>query len=385
MVLRHRIARRAALLLSVATALLVTALPAAAATKGEFVGSTEQGSNVRIGGHQTTTSLLGLKLEDGTLLKTYCVELDIPARNGAMLAESPWSEYPDPREQFNAHPEKVLWILHNSYPNVQLNVLGAKVGVTLDAAEATAGTQAAIWHLSNGANLDSDNSADITALYAYLTGPANTGIQKQPVVSLSITPQTGVEAEVGKAAGPFTIDTTASKVELTVDGPDGVAVVDANGAPLPDITHGVQFWLSAPAGEVTGEATVKATATAKVENGRLFVGMNNSQHPTQTLIVAAGTKTTARAEAAAKWLTTAPPVTTTPSSPSSTTPTVTISTTPSNAFTVPPTTQAPPAQGGSLPNTGASVLGALGIAMLLLGAGMGALILQRRRRSRSTG
>ena len=378
MVLRHQVARCAALLLSASTALLVTALPAAAATTGEFVGSVDGGSIVKIDGHRTRTSLLGLKLDDGALLKTYCVELDVNARNGAKLAESPWSEYPDAGEQFNAHPEKVLWILHNSYPNVSLDTLGGKAGATLDAQEAIAGTQAAIWHLSNGATLDEDNPADIRALYAYLTGAANTGVEEQPAVSLSITPKSGTEVEADKAAGPFTVETTAAEVALTVEGPDGVAVVDADGKPLTEIADGTKFWLSAPSGDETGdetgEATVKASAKANVEKGRLFVGVDNDAHPTQTLIVAASTRTAAKAEAAAKWVAGTPP--TTRPAPTTTKAQVTSSTTPSNAFVVP---AQPPAQGGSLPNTGASVVQVLGVALMLLGAGIGALLLQRRR------
>ena len=243
--LRYRAARYAVLMLSAATALLVTALPAAAGTTGEYVGGAGGGAIVRIDGHDTTTSLLGLRLEDGTLLKTYCVELDVRAQSHAQLAESPWSEYPDAGEQFNAHPERVLWILHNSYPNVSVDALGTTVGVTLDVDEAIAGTQAAIWHLSNGANLDDGNSADIRALYRYLTGTANTGIGEQPAVSLAITPESGTEAEAGQPAGPFTVDTTASKVDLAVEGPDGVSVVDEQGAPLAEIADGTTFWLSA--------------------------------------------------------------------------------------------------------------------------------------------
>ena len=385
MVFRYQAARCAALVLSAATALLVTALPAAAGTTGEFIGGTDEGTTVRIDGHQTHTALLGLKLEDDTLLKTYCVELDVRAQNHAKLAESPWSEYPDAGEQFNVHPEKVLWILHNSYPNVGLDALGDKVGVDLDKAEAIAGTQAAIWHLSNGADLDEEgNAADIRALYDYLTGSANTGIGEQPAVSLSITPKTGTEAEVGEAAGPFTVETTASDVELAVEGPDGVAVVDEHGAPLSHAADGTKFWLSAPSGEATGEATVRATARAEVEKGRLFVGVDNEESPTQTLIVAASTRTAAKAEAGAKWVSGTPPTTTTSETTTTTTTTeVTESTTPPPT-TVPPTTVPPttvPPQGGSLPSTGASVLPVLGLALLLLGAGIGALLLQRHRRT----
>src|SRR5262249_753150 len=157
-----------------------------------------------------------------------------------------------------------------------------------------------------------------------------------------------------------------------------VAVVDAHGAPLAHAAGGTKFWLSAPSTGATGEATVEATAQASVEKGRLFVGVDNKTHPTQTLIVAASTSTTAKAKASAKWVAgpRSPPTTpeTTTTRPSPATP----STPPFNAFMVPPTTVPP--QAGSLPNTGASVLPALGVALLLLGTGIGALLLQRHRR-----
>lgn len=382
MVLRYQARRWAALMLGSAAVLLVTALPAAAGTTGTFIGSVAGGTSVKIGGQQTRTSLLGLRLEDGTQLETYCVELDVRAQANATLAESPWSEYPDRGEQFNVHPEKVLWILHNSFPTVDLPALSEKAGAELDKQEAIAGTQAAIWHLSNGANLDSDNPADIKALYAYLIGPANVGVTEQPAVSLSITPETADEMQAGKLAGPFTLHTTAHEVELTVEGPDGVTIVDADGKPLADVADGTKFWLSAPDGDKTGEATVKASAQAEVQKGRLFVGVNNKDKPTQTLIVASNTKTKAKAEAEAKWVEKVIPTTTTTTTESSSTETQppATTTTPSNAFTE--TTTAPPAQGGSLPNTGASILQPLGIAMLLLGAGIGLLLLQRRRSTR---
>ena len=125
---------------------------------------------------------------------------------------------------------------------------------------------------------------------------------------------------------------------------------------------------------------MKATAKAEVEKGRLFVGVDNKDHPTQTLIVAASTRTAAKAEASATWTGSIPPSETTTTQTTTTTSRATTSTTPSNAFTVPPTTSPPP-QAGTLPNTGASVLPVLGVAMVLIGAGVGALLLQRRRRT----
>lgn len=382
MTFRYRVRRGAALLFAAVAALLVTALPATAGTAGEYIGSTDGGDEVRIAGQRTWTSLFGIKLENGDTIETYCVELDVESWDGARLVESPWSDYPDQSERFNADPDKVLWILHHSYPSVALDALSDELGVELSKREAIAGTQAAIWHFSNGANLDKDgNSEHVRALYDYLTGASNTGVQEQPAVSLSISPAAVENVAGDKPAGPFTVDTTASEVELTVDGPDGVQIVDEVGEPLSDIADGTKFWLSPPADGKDGTATVKAQAQAEVQAGRLFVGVQNRERPTQTLIVAANTETAAKAQVRASWVEHVPPPTTPPTTTTTTTTVApTTNTTPSNAFTVPSTTPAP--QGGSLPNTGASVLQPLGLGLLLVGAGIAFLLVQRRRSAR---
>jgi TQXA domain-containing protein len=383
---RFKAARFRALLLAAATALLVAAPPALAATSGKYIGGVEDGEKVQLRGfdHKTSTQLLGLELDNGTLLETYCVELDVTARHGAQMIESPWSAYPDQAEIFAAKPDKVLWILHHSYPNVEVDELGQTVGVELSQAEAIAGTQAAIWHFSNDAELaDEGNGADVVALYDYLTGEANTGIGEQPPVSLSLTPELIDDVEAGTNAGPFTLDTTADSVELTVEGPEGVQIVDGSGQPIApvspmdkDIFSVTEFWLSPPADGAAGEATVHAEGEATVEKGRLFVGADNEANPTQTLIVATSTKTKASAEAAARWLEapTSSPTTT----PTETTP-PTETTTTTSETTAPPSTTTPPPS-SDLPVTGASVLPVLGLGLLLIAAGVGALVLQRRLR-----
>ena len=451
---RYKAARLGALLLAVATTLLVAGPPALAATSGEYVGGVD-GDSVRIGGHTNPvpTSLFRLKLDnDAEELLTYCVELDVDARLGATMIESEWAAYPDGSEAFAAQPDKVLWILHRSYPNTGLAELAAAIGVpALSEREAIAGTQAAIWHFSNDAKLDAGNLPNIQKLYDYLTGEANTGIGVQPPVSLALSPDMIADLDAGKNAGPFTLDSTAAVVRLTVEGPDGVQIVDSTGravepldkdifanpddkdifanpddkdifgapddkdifvvpddkdifgtpddkdifgAPddkdifgLPDdkdifanpddkdIFATSQFWLSPPTGGAAGSATVRATAQATVAMGRLFVGEDNDANPTQTLIVAASTPAQATAQAGASWIA-APPATTTnqpaPTSSQSVAP-------PSESS--PQTPVSPVAQArAALPVTGASVLPLAALGAVLIGAGVGAMLLQRRLR-----
>jgi len=399
---RYHPVRFGALVLAAAAALLVSASPAVAQTTGTFIGDVEpgEGFNVKADGGGTRevwAALLGIDT-DGNLataeLRTYCVEIDVQARAEADMVEAPWSEFPG--DTSVAKPDKVLWILHNSYPSVSVDDLKAASGVDgLTNREAITGTQAAIWHFANGAELADNNDDDIIALYDYLTGDANVGLEEREPVSLSLTPEDIADLDAGTRAGPFTVQTTADVATLSVDGPDGVKVVDEAGNDLESVANGGTFWLTAPDGGIAGEATVKAVAEEPhVAKGRLFVGAaaqdNQAQDNqplgfsnsgpglfsdekrtparTQTLVVADSTKSTARDEAAANWLATPPPTTTTTTTPPA--PTTT---------TVAPTT-VPPVQGGGLPNTGASVMTALVVGVILLGVGGGILLLVQRRR-----
>jgi TQXA domain-containing protein len=401
---RFKAARSGALLLAVATALLVAAPPALAATAGEYVGGVD-GESVRIGGHTDPipTSLLRLSLDnDGQELLTYCVDLDVSARLGARMTEAPWSAYPDKAETFAAQPDKVLWVLHHSYPNVGLADLSNAAGVELSERQAIAGTQAAIWHFSNDAVLDGDNPEAIQRLYKYLTDAAiNTGIGDQPPASLSLTPELVENVDAGQTAGSFMVDSTAGDVQLTVEGPDGVEIVNSVGDTIQPLDRDIfsvqpfdrdifsvnEFWLSPPTDGKAGEAIVRATAQATVEVGRLFVG-EDENNPTQSAIAASSIETTATAEARASWIggplsppssstTTATPTTTTTSSkPSTSTTTAAVM-----PISVAPTTTVSPApQARGLPLTGASVLPILAVGALLVAAGVGALLLQRKLR-----
>lgn len=397
---RYRLARLGALVLTAAVALLVSA-PSATAATGTFIGDVEPGEGFYVKdseGNQRSVwaALLGIDL-DGNLetaeLRTYCVEIDVQAVNEASLVEAPWSEFPG--DSSVAQPDKVLWILHNSYPSVSVADLAEATGIEgLSSREAITGTQAAIWHFANGAEIHENNPADILALYEYLTGEANVGLEEQEPVSLTITPEQAADLAAGTKAGPFTVQTTASTASLSVDGPEGVKIVDEDGNEIDSVANGGKFWLTAPEGGVEGEATVKAVAEEpQVVKGRLFVGADTTDEPlgfsnspginsdeqskkhkpkrTQTLVVADSTKSTAKDEAAANWLATPPTTTTTTTAPTTTTTTVAATT-------------SPPPQGGGLPNTGASVMTALVAGLILLGVGGGILVLLHRRRGTSS-
>ncbi len=88
-----------------------------------------------------------------------------PTRPSRYSADS-WAAVP--HLQARAHETEVDWILRNSYPTLSTVVLSARLrqagyplgGRNITEHEAIAGTQAAIWHLTNGLELD-DRPLDV--------------------------------------------------------------------------------------------------------------------------------------------------------------------------------------------------------------------------------
>jgi len=290
------------------------------------------------------------------------------------------ADYPAAGSPFTANQARINWILHNGYPVTGTDQLATRLagsGATLTGGlsteEAIAGTQAAIWHLSDATDLDRENPVpgqasagrDVLALYDYLTGPDNVGIGEQPTASLKIEPDehSGV---AGERIGPVTVRTNGSVEKLTADLPDGVTLVDESGA-NPDaaaVKDGTRLFIDVPAGTADGTASVELTATARVETGRLFVGQDYGEgNETQSMIVAESQTSQVTATASGAW-----PETQTENAVE-------------NAVATEETPPAPQAKNTSdLAETGASLLtpGLAGLA--LVGLGMVVLLVRRHRR-----
>ncbi|MBO0839732.1 MAG: thioester domain-containing protein [Sciscionella sp.] len=392
-------------IIGASVAIAVAMLPANAdpATGTVDPAQDQDGLVVNMAGEgHVPTVLFGLKLNNGNDLHTYCVELTTSQDpKHPNMTEVPWNAYPNASSAFNKNRDKINWVLHNSYPDVQdLAALSAKTHRPLTAQEAIAGTQAAIWHYSDGATLQRNavpsgggKSADVYALYRYLTGKDNVGIPDEPPAALSISP----ESQTGKSGdkiGPFIVSTTAKSIDLTSKFPAGVTLVDENGKNVKssDIANGTKIYFKVPANSADGDGSFTLNANATVDTGRLFIGSDNKDHPTQSQIVATANETSLSATGKAHW--TAAPVSTTTGTPTS--PPTTTSAAPTSVSSAPvaptaprttPSTTAPstPAvanasNNSNLPNTGASILGptVLGIA-LVFGGGL-LVFLQRRRR-----
>jgi TQXA domain-containing protein len=340
-----------------------------------------------------STALIGFELADGTKLQMYCVEIDTRIDDKHDMVEKEWGSYPNATSPFHQNRAKINWILHNGFPVVGTEALakavtddGAKLNDGFDNTEAITATQAAIWHFSDDKNLDLEDpfppakgprnsEDDVVALYKYLIGDANVGIGDQPTDALALSP-TEATGNAGTRIGPFTVTTTGDITKLTTKLPDGVKVTDADGAELTadQIKDGTELFLDVPEAAGKSEGTFELTASAGVDTGRLFVGENYAQKPTQSLIVAKAEQREIVAEAGAKWEaagveTSAPETTTETTEPT----TETTSDTPeAQAKNV--------ADEDDLASTGASIFAPVLIGVVLLACGIGALLFIRHRR-----
>jgi TQXA domain-containing protein/LPXTG-motif cell wall-anchored protein len=372
------------------TVMLAAAIPAAAQTEARLDNRWTDGLTVNLVGHEPTkTTLIGLGV-NGKHLDTYCVELrtSVDPRYPDMV-EVPWDEYPSKESPFHVNRNKVNWVLHHSYPTVDLKTLGETAGVegNVSEQEAIAATQAAIWHFSDDAELnkadatpgDQQSDADVLAVYDYLTGAENTGIE-EPEAVLEVTPEKK-SGTAGERIGPFTVSSTADKIEVLAEFPKGVKLTDKDGNELPTADAEMKIkqlnkydvYVDVPESTQAGKGSFTANIEAPLNLGRLFIGKEYRDHPTQSLILAKSETLTLSAKAEVDWTAATPPTTTTVP-PTTTAPTIT-TTSPAPVAAAPQ-----PTNTSGLAQTGASIFAPIVIGVVLVGAGIGALLIQRRRK-----
>ncbi|SFW65053.1 thioester domain-containing protein [Amycolatopsis australiensis] len=341
---------------------------------GEAKATDGYALNLGLGDVHYIAKLFDMKLSKGGTLKLYCVQLTVGLRTDVDMVERPWNKYPAPGP-FNTNSAKINWVLHHGYPATGLDALGnvlTKAGVEthdgISEREAIAATQAAVWHFSDGVNLDLDkplsdqddagNNADVAALYKYLTGDQNKGIGEQPKPTLNIAADK-TDGTAGGKIGPYSVATTGDITSLTSQLPDGVKITDKDGKELKaaDVKDGSKLYVDVPAGTQPGKGGFTLKATGELDTGRLFVAENYARQEAQSLIVASSEKTEVTANAAASWSeAAAPTATTAPSTPAGST-----------------------GGGGELANTGVDAAVPFTVGGLLLGGGALMLLLNRRR------
>ncbi|MFE1400813.1 thioester domain-containing protein [Nocardiopsis dassonvillei] len=361
--------------------------------RAQYPATAASGVDVRINGEMESTSLFDLRLENGTALTAYCIDLETRIKDNAWYLEDDWANYPG-RGDF-AEPGKVHWILQNSYPTVSAAQLAENAGLNRGNArhfgdeEAIAATQAAIWHFSNGAEVTANDPNGVRAVYDYLVGEAQ-DLPQEPGPTLSITPGEA-SGSAGETIGEFLVETSdADGIEVSVQAPEGVEVelVDLEtGQPVTTVNNGDTVGLAVPEGAAEGTASFSLETTATVRSGRLFKGEEEYQ-PTQTLITAQDSEVTVSASASVSWTGggETPPPTEEPSGEPSEEPSEPESPepTPSDEPSEPVDKPSEPADDQnepSLPVTGGALVGLVAAGVAALGAGGGALYLSRRRKA----
>jgi TQXA domain-containing protein/LPXTG-motif cell wall-anchored protein len=364
----------AALVGVTAMALLSSVAPAAAeAVTGKLEPADDaKGPIVTMSGKKIETILFGLKLDGGAALKAYCVDIDQNIdKGGPGYVEADWNKHPKANTPFKENSAKINWVLHHGYPTVEPAKLAkaADIKGELSEAEAIAGTQSAVWHFSDKRKLesvaesDTVQSADVFAVYNYLTGSKNDGIDTEPKPVLTLEPNK-LTGKPDSLIGPFTVTTSANGVTIAAKLPEGVIFSDKAGKELSkaEVASKIkqldkyEFYVKVPAGVPTGKVDFTVSGDTEFSLGRLFISKDASK-PSQSIILAKTENVKLEAKGVAEW---GVPATT-------------------------PTTDTPAPQpkntSNELANTGASILTPILIGVVLVGAGVGALVFQRRRRA----
>ncbi|QSB04749.1 thioester domain-containing protein [Natronoglycomyces albus] len=155
---------------------------------------------------------------------------------------------------------KVLWILHNGYPNVDAVALGEAADVELgdwtereNQVNAYKGTQAAIWHFTDGFRLHQDavvngsdeESAYVFAVYNYLVENAEDLPEPPSELFLEIEDLRESDELDGDIAGPFQLNTNSGEITFEIEG--GV-ILNSEGEETTTLYNGDQFYIQVDEG-----------------------------------------------------------------------------------------------------------------------------------------
>lgn len=244
-----------------------------------------------------------MAVDGGGVLKTYCIDIHTGTRKEARYKEASWAES---SLHNNQNAGKILWILKNSYPQVNdLVALAQKAGAgQLTEKTAAAGTQVAIWRFSDNADVEAVDP-DAEKLADYLQQNAQN--LAEPQASLTLDPP-AVSGKAGEKLGPITVNTNAQTVTVAPGAQAenaGVKVVGADGAPVTSAKNGDRLFFDVPEGTADGSASLTLQAATEVSVGRAFTSVD-PKNPSQTQILAGSSGSSVTATATATWATAAP-------------------------------------------------------------------------------
>ncbi|MEE1938055.1 Cys-Gln thioester bond-forming surface protein [Streptomyces sp. TRM 70361] len=250
----------------------------------------------RIGGKKFGAGLFEMTVEGGGTLQTYCIDIGTNTVSEAKYQEASWDQT---KLHDNKQAGKILWILKNSYPQVNdLAALAEKAGAgQLTEKTAAAGTQVAIWRFSDNAKVEAVNP-DAEKLADYLEKSAQD--LQEPTPSLTLD-SPAVSGKPGEKLGPVTVRTNAQSVTITPDAEaeaKGVKVVTKDGQAAVSAKDGDELFFDVPKEAEDGTASLTAHASTEVSVGRAFTSLKVRS---QTQILAGSSQSTVTANATANW------------------------------------------------------------------------------------
>jgi TQXA domain-containing protein/LPXTG-motif cell wall-anchored protein len=252
-----------------------------------------------LNGREISAGLFGMTVDGGGTLQSYCIDFKHHTQPHAQYKEVGWDQS---TLYGNKDAGKIRWILQHSYPQINdFTKLTEEAGAqhTLTKRTAAAGTQVAIWRLSDKVDVHAKNGA-AEKLANYLVKAATD--TEEPAASLKLD-SPAVSGKAGHRLGPITVHTNASSVTVAPDAAAeaaGVKVVGADGAPVTAAHDGSRLYFDVPKGTEPGTASLTVSATTEVPIGRAFAGIGENKG-SQTQILAGSSSSTVTAKATATW------------------------------------------------------------------------------------
>ncbi|WP_026122484.1 thioester domain-containing protein [Nocardiopsis halotolerans] len=257
-------------------------------------------------GQETGTALFSLRVSNQTSVRAYTATADGEVRPHTAYVESAWSNSTEWTETLGETDpvDRANWIVANSYPAVELlpltegtDLLGVVEG------QAIAATQAALWHVLDGVELDrAANDPVVLALYDHLVEGSETAADDTTSRSLGVSPAHVEEVAPTEPLGPLTVHSSGTgPVSVSVRGAPSSWLVNEAGEQVTRVGDGDQVFLEVDPSVPAGVATLRLRGQdLPLPEGRLFTGRNGAR--TQSLVTAEAGSATRSATATLTWL-----------------------------------------------------------------------------------
>lgn len=230
---------------------------------------------------QPHASMISLDMGDGEYRTVYCIQLNVNLEEQYLHEERSWDDVPV------EDLPKVLGVLDNGYDGTNAGELLDAAGVAGEEYDgftqeqlAYAGTQSAVWSLTDKWVLDADDpTAGGDAADAAVQGVQDYLIENsEPIDEPDLEPYLDVddsEAKTdGDTVGPFTVSTNIDT--LTFSQPEGATIVDENGEEITSFTDGQTFFVKFDEAKTGTVKLVADTITWTTPAGRTFVPVDDA-------------------------------------------------------------------------------------------------------------